>query len=138
MLPRIIAFLFAATTVLGANTVKDCSSGTSVFKFGTASLLPDPVIPGENSTLSLSCTIPDSVTITDGTATYSISLNGLPFPGTTEPLCSQVECPMLSGPYSNSSVSVFPTGISGKIASKIEWRDTANTLLYCLEVTTRL
>ncbi len=138
MLTRLLIALFAATAVFGANTVKDCSSGTSVFKYGTASLLPDPVVPGENSTLSISLTIPDGVTVADGTAKYSVSLNGIPFPGTTEPLCSQVECPLTPGPYSNTSVSVFPTGVSGKIGSKIEWFDTSNTLLYCLEATVRM
>ncbi len=138
MLIRLLTALLATIAVLGANTVKDCSSGTSVFKYGEATLLPDPVVPGENSTLSISLTIPDGVTVADGTAKYSISLNGLPFPGTTEPLCTQVECPLIPGPYSNTSVTVFPTGISGKIASKIEWFDTSNTRLYCLEATVRV
>jgi hypothetical protein len=138
MLTRILATLFAVSSVLGANTVKDCSAGTSVFKFGEASLLPDPVVPGENSTLSLSCVIPDGVTVDGGTAKYSLTLNGIPFPGTTDDLCTQVQCPLTAGPYSNSSVSVFPAGVSGKIASKIQWYDTSNTLLYCLEVTTRV
>lgn len=135
---RLAAFLLLLSGALSANTLKDCSSGTSVFKYGTASLLPDPVVPGENSTLSLSCTIPDGVTVTDGTAKYSISLNGIPFPATVDPLCSQVECPMTPGPYSNTTVSPFPTGVSGKIVTKLEWFDTDNTLLYCLETTVRV
>lgn len=138
MLARIAAALLLVSSVFGANTLKDCSSGTSVFKYGTATLIPDPVVPGENSTLSISCVIPDGVTVADGTAKYSISLNGIPFPATVDPLCTQVECPMTAGPYSNTTVSVFPTGVSGKIVTKLEWFDTSNTLLYCLETTLRV
>ena len=50
-----------------SNTVRDCSSGTSVFKFVSASLTPDPVVPGKDSKLSLACTIPDGVTVMGGT-----------------------------------------------------------------------
>ncbi len=135
---RLAALFLLVTGVFSANTLKDCSAGTSVFKYGSASLLPDPVVPGENSTLSISSVIPEGVTVTDGTAKYSLSLNGIPFPATVDPLCSQVECPLVSGPYSNTTVSVFPSGVSGKIVSKIEWFDTSSTLLYCLEVTTRV
>ena len=134
-----IKFLGALVVVIsGANTVRDCSSGTPVFKFGTASLTPDPVVPGENYTLSLLCTIPDGVNVTGGTAEYQVSFNGIPFTPTTEDLCSQVSCPLTPGLYKNTSTSLFPTGISGKIVTAMRWYDEDSTLLYCLETTVKI
>ena len=122
---------------MAANTLRDCSSGTSVFKYLTASLTPDPVVRGKDSTLSLSCQIPDGVVVSGGTAQYSFSFNGIPFSPTTEDLCSQVQCPLVSGLYSNSTTSPFPD-VSGKVVSTIKWFDNAKTLLYCLEMTVKV
>ena len=125
-------------TVPTVNTVRDCSSGTSVFKFVSASLTPDPVVPGKDSTLSLACTIPDGVTVTGGTAEYKFTLNGIPFAPTADDLCSQVACPLTPGLYSNSTTSPFPSGVSGKVVTTIRWYDEKSTLLYCLETTVRV
>lgn len=139
-----IKFLGALVAVLTnvsvptVNTVRDCSSGTSVFKFVSASLTPDPVVPGKDSTLSLACTIPDGVTVTGGTAEYQLTFNGIPFTPTAEELCSQVACPLTPGLYSNSTTSPFPTGLKGKIVTALRWYDEDSILLYCLETTVRL
>lgn len=136
-----IAFLLASIViplVMAQNTVRDCSSGKSLFKFVSASLEPSPVIPGENATLTLSADIPGGTIVNSGTAKYSVSFNGIPFTPSTEDLCSQVDCPLLAGPYTNSSVSVFPTGITGKIVSKIEWFDDTSRLLLCTEITSKI
>ena len=133
-----LKFLGALIVVSAANTVRDCSSGSSLFKFDTASLLPDPIVPGQDSTLSLSCTIPDGVSISDGTAVYGTTLNGIPFPSTNSSLCSQVACPLTAGVYSNSTTSPFPAGVTGKIVTTIRWYDVSSVLLYCLEMTVRI
>ena len=136
-----LAYLLTALLFVPAisqNTIRDCSSGKSLFKFISGSLEPSPVIPGENATLSLSAEIPAGTTITAGTAKYSISFNGIPFTPSTEDLCTQVVCPLVSGPYKDSSVSVFPTGLTGKIVSKIEWFDSSSTLLLCTEITSKV
>lgn len=126
------------TAVLSANTVKDCSSGTSLFKFTSGSLTPDPVIPGQDSSITINAQIPDGVNVTDGTAKYTFTLNGIPFPSETNPLCGQVACPLLPGPYTNTTTSVFPSGVSGKVTTRIQWYDTSNTLLLCTDITTRV
>ena len=136
MLALLLAFL--AISVQAQNTVRDCSSGKSLFTFVSGSLLPSPVVPGENATLTLSAESPAGTTVVDGTAKYSLSFNGIPFSPTTEDLCSQVACPLLAGPYTNSTVSVFPTGVSGKLVTKMQWFDDASTLLLCAEVTTKV
>ena len=57
---------------------------------------------------------------------------------TTEDLCSDVACPLLPGPYTNTTTSVFPTGVSGKVTTKIEWFDAANNRLLCADVTAKI
>lgn len=138
MIARIVTFLALLAAAASQNSVTDCSSGTSVFKFTSGSLTPNPVVPGQDSSLTINAQIPDGVNITDGTAQYSVTLNGIPFPGETDPLCSQVTCPLLPGPYTNTTTSVFPTGVSGKIVSTIKWYDTNKNLLLCTAVTTRV
>ena len=131
--------LYAVIAVLNAtNSVTDCSKGTSVFKFTGGSLLPDPVIPGQDSSITLNAEIPPGTNVNGGTAKYSFSFNGIPFAPTTEDLCSDVACPLLPGPYTNTTTSVFPSGVSGKVTTKIEWFDTANNRLLCVDVTARL
>jgi len=132
--------LAATVAILNAtaNSVTDCSKGTSVFKFTGGSLLPDPVIPGKDSSITLNAEIPAGTNINAGTAKYSFSFNGIPFSPTTEDLCSDVACPLLPGPYTNTTTSTFPSGVSGKVNTRIEWFDTANNRLLCADVTAKV
>lgn len=132
--------LAAAIVILNTttNSVTDCSKGTSVFKFTGGSLLPDPVVPGQDSSITLNLEIPAGTNVNAGTAKYSFSFNGIPFAPTTEDLCSDVACPLLPGPYTNTTTSVFPSGVSGKVTTKIEWFDVANNRLLCADVTARV
>jgi hypothetical protein len=131
--------LVATLAILNAtNSVTDCSKGTSVFKFTGGSLLPDPVVPGQDSSITLNLEFPAGTNVDAGTAKYSFSFNGIPFAPTTEDLCSDVACPLLPGPYTNTTTSVFPSGVSGKVTTKIEWFDVANNRLLCADVTARV
>ena len=131
--------LAATIAILNAsNTVTDCSKGTSVFKFTGGSLLPDPVVPGQDSSITLNAEIPAGTNINAGTTKYSFSFNGIPFSPTTEDLCSDVACPLLPGPYTNTTTSVFPSGVSGKVVTRIEWFDTADNRLLCVDVTAKI
>ena len=133
-----LAAAFAMINASATNSVTDCSKGTSVFKFTSCSLLPDPVVPGKDSSITLNLEIPPGTNIDAGTAKYSFSFNGIPFAPTTEDLCSDVACPLLPGPYTNTTTSVFPSGVSGKVSTKIEWFDINGNRLLCADVTARL
>ena len=135
---RFLITLFLLGLVKASNTVKDCSAGTSAFTFQSGSFLPDPVVPGQNATLTLSALAPEGTYVKDGTCVYGTTCNGIPFPSSKVPLCGEVLCPLVAGPYTNSSTSVFPSGVSGKIVSKIQWYDEQNTELLCVEITTRV
>jgi hypothetical protein len=124
-------------TLFSLYTMKDCGNGE-----GRAALLgfdsqPANPVARDNVTTWVNYEI-GTPAITAGTATYSISLNGIPFPPTVEDLCTQTSCPKEPGIYNESSSSIFPSGISGKIVSQIAWRDADDTLIWCVENTWRV
>lgn len=119
------------------NTMRDCGNGlgrAALIGFGVTPEVPNP---GDNTTLWIAYDLP-APAITAGTATYSFSLNGIPFTPTVEDLCTQTACPKDPGLYNETSSSIFPSGISGKIVSRIEWRDPDDTLIWCVENTWRI
>jgi hypothetical protein len=124
--------LFAALS-----TMRDCGNGA-----GRAAVLgfdsqPSSPKAGDNVTLWVAYDLP-SPPITGGTATYSFSLNGIPFTPTVNPLCDETACPKDTGFNNESSWSIFPSGLSGKIVSKIEWHDQNNALVWCVETSWRV
>ena len=76
--------------------------------------------------------------LTGGTATYSLNLNGIPFTPTVDDLCTQTTCPKSIGTFNETSHSTFPSGVSGKIVSKIQWKNQDNQPVWCLESTFRI
>lgn len=122
---------------MGLQTMKDCGNGLGrapLLGFGS---VPEAPVAGDNVTTWITYDLP-APAITAGTATYSFSLNGLPFAPTVEDLCTQTVCPKEPGIYNETSSAIFPSGISGKIVSQIAWRDPDNTLIWCVENTWRV
>jgi hypothetical protein len=134
----LLACILQGFAVLGSIT--DCGAGKSLFQVNSLYLYPDPPIPGENSTISFLYTVPDGTpTITDGTAQYAYNLNGIPFPATIDPLCDDSQnCPIVPGQYNLTTTSIFPTGVSGKITTTINWYDIAKALLLCVQTVVRI
>ncbi len=123
--------------LLGVSSMRDCGNG-----LGRAPLLgfdsvPASPAPGDNVTTWIHYELGEPA-ITAGTATYSFSLNGIPFPPTVEDLCTQTDCPKDPGIYNETSSAIFPPGVSGKIVSQIAWRDPDDTLIWCVENTWRV
>ena len=136
MFSRLALLSLFATLV--SSSVTDCGSGKSLFTINSQGFGPDPPIVGEKATLWIDYTVPDGVEISAGTAKYSVSLNGIPLPSTNDDLCTQIVCPQVAGTFNISSGDVWNGGVSGKIVSKIEWFDTANSLLLCSQTTIRV
>jgi len=131
MLTKLIAY-FAVL-----NTIRDCGNGQ-----GRASLLSfdsQPANPkaGDNVTLWVAYDLP-APAITGGTATYAFSLNGIPFPPTVDDLCTQTSCPKDTGFNNESSWSIFPSGVSGKIVASTTWHDQNKDLVWCVETSWRV
>lgn len=122
------------TSFLALGSIRDCGNGQ-----GRASLLgfdstPANPMPGDNVSLWVAYDLPAPV-VTGGTAEYALKLNGIPFSPTVDDLCTQTKCPKDIGFNNETSSSIFPSGISGKIVSSITWKDQNNDLLWCIETT---
>ena len=126
---RCLLFL-ASLVAAAAVTVKDCSSGNSVFDAISLSFSPDVPVGGQNGTLHSVYSVPEE--ITDGSAKYTCALNGLPVYSETFDLCSQTACPIGVGKHDDYSTSAVPA-VSGKVSCTIDWRSTDNRQLLCIQ-----
>ena len=118
-------------------SMRDCSNGigrAALLGFGSS---PETPKAGDNVTLWVAYDLPQPP-ITGGIATYKFSLNGIPFTPTIDDLCTQTACPKEVGFNNESSSSIFPSGISGKIVSSITWKDQNDDLVWCVETTWRV
>jgi hypothetical protein len=125
----------ALTSTLYTTTVNDCSAGKSLFTLNSASVSPDVPVSGQNVYITLFYTVPQGMTITDGTSEYSATYNFLPLSKTVEPLCADVPCPLKSGQYTNTSETQWPSGVSGTLSTQMKWFSVEKDLLLCLGVT---
>jgi hypothetical protein len=115
-------------------TLKDCSFGKSVFNVNTMSLDPSNPSPGDRVAFFLDYSVPTGVSVADGTARYEVTYNFIPLSPTIQSLCSNIPCPLGSGRYTNTTLSIWPTGLSGTIQSRMKWLDPSGTLLLCTEI----
>jgi hypothetical protein len=128
----VVSAAIATSTFYAA--VRDCGGGLSVFHLNKATIDPATPVSGKNLTLLIDYTVPDNVIVYGGTTRYEVSYNFIPFTPKVEPLCQDVPCPLGPGTYTNSSVSLWPSGISGMIVMKMKWLDLDNALLQCVEI----
>ena len=118
-------------------SVSDCSSGKSLFTLTSMSFSPDPTVPGQNSTLLLSMSVPEQVT--NGTATYTTTYNFLPLTPTVDALCGvTVPCPIYVGKLDTVSSYPIDASLSGSLAIKIEWAELTGRQLLCVSIKTKL
>lgn len=133
-----MVFLRALVAILTASVgLKDCGNPSTdqavITGFGFS-----PRNPAPNDPTELWVAYDLKSELTKGTATYSFSLNGIPFPDTVDDLCSQTVCPKAIGEYNETSRSTFPSGVNGKIVSTIEWKNQDNEPVWCLQSTFRI
>jgi len=125
-------------SMLSLSSVTDCSKGAFPFKITSMSLLPDPPVKGQNSTLLLSMNVPTEVQ--GGTATYSVTYNFIKITPEVKNLCDEVPggCPIYPGQL--NTVSSFPlqTTLSGTIKVLIQWKDIADVDLLCVAITMKV
>ena len=132
-MPFLRALLLLAATV----SLRDCGNPTTdqaaITGFGFSPSNPNP---GDPTELWVAYDLKSA--LTGGTATYSFTLNGLPFTPTVDDLCTQTVCPKDVGTYNETSKSEFPSGVSGKLVSKIQWKNQDSQPVWCLESTFRI
>ena len=123
--------------LLSVGSMRDCGNGVGRAPILSFDSVPATPKAGDNVTTWVAYELPPP-SITAGTATYSFTLNGIPFPPTVNDLCTQTACPKEPGLYNESSSSLFPSSVTGKIVSQIAWRDPDDTLIWCVENTWRV
>lgn len=137
MFGRLLPVLLLST--IAQATITDCGLTKSLFKLNAAGFWPDPAVQNDNSTVSLDYTVPEGVTINEGTVKYSLTYNFIPLSPTVEQLCvKNVECPIISGTFNRSTSSTFPSGVSGSMNIKSEWFGPTNNLLLCYQIKTKV
>jgi len=114
-------------------TLVACDPTLTAFTIKGQGFSPSPPVQGKDATLWIDFAVPDGSAVNGGSAKYSISFNGIPFSPTTEDLCTQVTCPIQS--QNLSSTNQWPSGLSGKIVSKIQWYDVSGAYLLCSQLT---
>lgn len=118
----------------GLRGMRDCGNGQGRAALIGYDSVPANPVPGDNVSLWVAYDLP-APPITGGTSTYAFSLNGIPFSPTTDDLCTQTACPKETGFNNETSSSLFPSGISGKIKSSITRKDQNDDLVWCVETT---
>ena len=131
-------FLLALLSLTSAATAATVSSCGGAFTVMAASLKPTDPVAGQEVGLHLEYSVPSPIIVTGGTSEMAFTYNFIPFQPTSEPLCQDVPCPLGPGTYSNDTVSVWPSGLSGSFTSTMKWFDPASTLLLCLKITGKL
>ena len=122
--------------LISSVTLRDCGSPTDQATITSMGFEPQNPKPNELTELWIAYDL--KTPITDGTAIYSYSFNGIPFSPTIEDLCTQTNCPKLVGSYNETSTSEFPSGITGKIISTIKWIDQNAKPIWCAEMTFKI
>ena len=123
-----LALAVLASTV----TLRDCGNPSTDKALITGyGFSPENPVAGDPTELWVAYNLNSNVT--GGTATYSMTINGIPFTPSVDDLCTQTVCPKNVGSYNETSHSTFPSGISGKIVTKIQWKDQDSQPIWCLE-----
>lgn len=117
-------------------SIKDCDT-TSIFRPTLLALTPDPPIPGQpiKLTLVFDNTGSEIADLEGGTVTTTITINGIRFAPSVEPLCENVGCPIIFGSNDRSTEITFPD-VSGVIKSRTVWTSGAGAAgksLLCIE-----
>ncbi len=119
------------------SSVKQCSGVTGRATITSLTAVPDTPLPGDNYTLSVVYDLPTPA-ITGGTAAYSATLNYIPVYSQSYPLCEQTSCPKNVGTNTETSVTTVPSGVSGKLVTKVQWTDQDNNPVWCVETTFKI
>ena len=111
------------------------SCGTSTDLAQNVVLRVEPELPQTDYKLFLEADLLRSVTA--GTSTYTVTLNGFPY-RSTEDLCLELQnsttyCPLPMGPLKSESMGTIPAGVAGRVVVKNEWFDSDNLRILCMK-----
>jgi hypothetical protein len=128
------AALFAS---MSYSSISDCSSGTSLFQLTDLALTPDPPVTNEPLHMTVVFNNPGAE-VNSGTVTTSVTLNWIPFSPSTEALCTNTQCPLVTGLNDRSTSSTWPDNVNGNVQSKIEWIADDGSQLLCIKISAKV
>jgi hypothetical protein len=129
--------LVASTLQAVVASIQDCGKDTSLFQITELSLTPDPPQRGKDVEMVVLFNNP-GFSVVSGTCKTSVTLNFVPFPESSEPLCQSTTCPLDMGDNERRSKSVWPDNVSGLVKSKLEWLNEQNEQLLCIQISTKV
>lgn len=114
-------------------TYSSCGTSTDLAQYVV--LRVEPELPQTDYKLFLEADLLTSVT--DGTSTYTVTLNGYPY-RTTEDLCLELQnsttfCPLPMGHLKSESMGTIPSGVTGRVVVKNEWFNSDNQRILCMK-----
>jgi hypothetical protein len=131
---RLFAVFLTLAAAFGA--VVDCNT-SSLFRPTAIGLTPDPPVVGAPVLMTVQFENPGPE-VTNGVVTTSVTLNGLPFSPSVEPLCQNTACPIVVGANDRSTSSTWPDGIAGRVVTKSVWTNEVGDQLLCLLTTVKV
>lgn len=114
-----------------------CSSPTALAKNFAVSVSTDT--PAKNEVVFTTFDFDLDAPVASGTAYYEATLNGFPY-SASAPLCDETAksgdpCPLLAGHH--HEVSNSTSSVSGKLITKITWKDDSDSEILCAQITTK-
>lgn len=114
-----------------------CSAPTALAKNFAVSISTDT--PAKNEVVFTTFDFDLDAPVVAGTAYYEATLNGFPY-SASAPLCEETaksgdSCPLLAGHH--HEVSNSTNTVSGKLITKITWKDGADAEILCAQITTK-
>jgi hypothetical protein len=114
-----------------------CSADTALAKNFAVSISTDT--PAKDEVVTTVFDFDLDAPITDGVAYYDVTLNGFPYSAQSS-LCEETQksgdpCPLLAGHH--HQVSNATNTVSGKLVTKITWRDIDDLEILCAQITTK-
>jgi len=98
------------------------------------SLLPADPTSGNNYTIYISFTLPDTVDdINSGSMEIMASLNGFPLGIIDKKLCDEIECPLSTGFHEYSWGGQVPDDIHGRLKLHEEWFTDDDQDILCFD-----
>ena len=127
-------FLFFTFLLTAFGSIQDCNT-SSILQLTKLDLVPASPSPGQPLAMTVQFNNPGSV-ITSGTVTTTLTYNFIPFAPTTEALCTNTACPLVTGFNDRSTANPWPSDITGSVSSTIKWNLDSDNLL-CIKLNVR-
>jgi len=123
-------FLLFTFLLTAFGSIQDCNT-SSIFQLTKLDLVPASPTPGQPLAMTVQFNNPGPA-ITSGTVTTTLSYNFIPFSPTTEALCTNTACPLVTGFNDRSTTNPWPEA-TGTVVSTINWDLDGNNLL-CIKL----